>query len=178
MTTWNALPFINKVTKNQQAFGEKVISISADMDIMPEWLMVVMNNESGVNSTAHNPNGSATGLIQFTEATANDLGTSTAALASMTNVEQLDYVKKYFTKYGYNKRINDVSDTYLAVFFPIALLKGEEYVFPKWASDANPIFDINKDGQLTKAEFRNYVNNKYAAYLPADAQAAFQKKKC
>lgn len=175
MASWNTLPFINKVPENRQAFGEKVISISDQLGFMPEWLMIVMNNESGEDSTAHNPYSSATGLIQFMESTAADLGTSTAALAAMTNIDQLDYVKKYFTKYGYYHHVNDVSDCYLAVFFPSALFKGEDYIFPKWASDANPVFDLNKDGQLTKAEFRKYVNDKYSAYLPD--QAEFVKKK-
>lgn len=175
--TWDELPFINKVTENQQAFGEKVITISDDLGFMPHWLMIVMNNESGLDSTIHNPFGSATGLIQFTEATAGALGTTTAELAAMTNVEQLDYVKNYFTIYGYYKHVNDLADTYLAIFYPAALFKDDTFIFPKWASDANKIFDVNKDGTLTKAEFKNYVNTKYSAYLPQEEVANFEKKK-
>ncbi len=170
------LPFINRVTENQKAFGEKVISIANDLDILPHWLMIVMNNESGLNSHIKNPNSSATGLIQFMEPTANELGTSTAELAAMSNVEQLDYVKKYFTAYGYYKQINDTADTYLAIFFPKALYENDDFVFPKWASNANPIFDINHDGTLTKSEFRNYVNNKYAAYIPTVEVENLKKK--
>ena len=174
---WQTLPFINKVTENQQAFGEKVISICSSLGILPEWLMIVMNNESGENSHIKNPFSSASGLIQFMEPTAIELGTTTEALRAMSNIVQLDYVKAYFQKYGYYKKITDTATCYLAIFYPAALYKGEDFIFPKWASDANPIFDLNKDGQLTKAEFRQYVNNKYAAYIPADAAATLQKKK-
>ena len=138
--------------------------------------MIVMNNESGLDSTIKNPFGSATGLIQFTEATAKDLGTTTAALKLMSNVDQLDYVKKYFTKYGYYKKVQDVADAYLCVFYPAALYKDDNFKFPTWAVNANPIFDINKDGTLTKAEFKTYVNNKYNDYLTAAEVADFKKK--
>ncbi len=171
------LPFIAKVTENKEAFGNKVISISEEMGILPHWLMIVMNNESGLNSHIKNPTSTATGLIQFMQDTAIDLGTSTAALAAMSNVEQLDFVKKYFVKYGYYKHINSVADAYLAVFFPLALFKSDSYVFPKWARDANKIFDVNNDGTLTKAEFVSYVNKKYAAYIPKDSELKKKLKK-
>lgn len=38
----------------------------------------------------------ATGLIQFMPSTAKQLGTTTDKLAAMTEVDQLDYVAKYF----------------------------------------------------------------------------------
>lgn len=172
-----SLPFISKVTENQKEFGEKVIAIGEDIGVPPSGLMVVMNNESGLNHRIKNPTSTATGLIQFTEATAKDLGTTTAALKAMSNVEQLDYVKEYFTKYGYNDRINDVGDTYLAVFYPLALYKDDDWEFPKWAVDANKIFDVNKDGKLTKAEFKQYVDQKYGAMIPKEETEEFAQKK-
>lgn len=166
------LPFIEKVTVNQKAFGEKVIKISDNLKISPNHLMIVINNESAgtFSPSIKNPTSTATGLIQFMEATAKSLGTTTAALAKMSNVEQLDYVEKYFRPYV--GQMKSVSDVYLAVFFPAALDDSDTWVFPNWASKANPIFDINKDGILTKGEFKQYVNNKYSKYLGND----FEKK--
>lgn len=158
------LIFINKVKSNIAAFGNKVILIAQMLGINPNWIMFVMNNESGLNHTIKNPNGSATGLIQFTEATAKNLGTTTAALKAMSNVQQLDYVYKYFA--NWKTSIKNVSDTYLAVFYPLALFKDNSYVFPTWVVQANPIFDLNKDGKLTKQEFINYVNQKYSKIQP------------
>ena len=83
----------------------------------------------------------------------------------MSNIDQLDYVYKYLNVY--KNKLNSVADVYLAIFYPLALFKTDEYQFPKWVVDANKIFDINKDGILTKAEFKNYVFNKYSKYLPA-----------
>lgn len=172
--TVGELPFIEKVKVNQQSFGNGVIDIAEEIGTLPHFLMIVMNNESGLNPAAKNPTSSATGLIQFMEDTARGMGTTTAALKQMSNVEQLKYVRKYLLPY--KGKLNDVSDVYLSVFFPLALKKSEDYIFPKWASSANPIFDLNKDGQLTKKEFRNYVNNKYSKYIPVSTLASFKKK--
>jgi len=172
---YKKLPFINKVKTNQKEFGEKVIDISSKLDTIPHYLMVVMNNESGLRADIKNPTSTASGLIQFMEATAKGLGTTTADLRKMSNVAQLDYVYKYMKPY--KGRLHEVSDVYLAVFFPLALYKDENYKFPSWAVKANPIFDLNKDGILTKAEFRNYVNNKYSKYLPESTEIDLIKKK-
>lgn len=157
------LPFIEKVKKNQQEFANKVIDIANKLGTKPEYLMIVMNNESGLDSTAKNPNSSASGLIQFMEATAKELGTTTKALREMTNVSQLDYVYKYLNVY--KKKLNSVAEVYLSVFFPLALFKDDNYKFPDWVVKANKIFDTNKDSILTKAEFKDYVNKKYAKYI-------------
>lgn len=170
---YKKLPFIEKVKVNQEAFGKKVIEVSASLKIAPEWLMVVMNNESGLQSWIKNPTSSASGLIQFMEATAKGLGTTTAELRAMSNVKQMDYVQRYMQPYA--SKIKDVSDVYLAIFFPAALFKPDSFVFPTWASNANKIFDLNKDTVLTKPEFRNYVNNKYSKYVPSSDD--FSKKK-
>jgi len=170
-----SLPFIFKYKGDQEAFGKKVISISEKLDILPESLMIVMNNESGVNPQAKNPTSTATGLIQFMEATAKGMGTTTQALYTMDGVSQLDYVYKYLDVY--KSKMNDTADVYLAVFYPQALFEKGEWQFPLWAVKANPIFDINKDGKLTKAEFKEYVNKKYAAYIPAQKVEELKKKR-
>lgn len=157
------LPFISKVKENVNEFGLKVIEIAFKLGTDAAFLMIIMNNESGLNSKAKNPNSSATGLIQFMHDTAISLGTTTDKLRAMSNVQQLDYVYKYLKPFiGHYKTVSDV---YLAVFFPKALFQNEDYVFPLWASKANPNFDLNKDGIGTKKEFREYVNKKYAKYL-------------
>lgn len=174
---YSDLLYISKVKTNQAAFGNKVILIAQMLDINPNSLMFVMNNESGLNHTIKNPNGTATGLIQFTEATAKNLGTSTAALKAMSNVEQLNYVYKYLQQWKNN--ITDTASLYLSIFYPLALFKDNSYQFPKWVVTANPIFDLNKDGNLYKSEFLNYVNQKFAKAMQGKptTQNATQSKK-
>ena len=124
-----------------------------------------MHTETGgtFSPSVKNPNSTATGLIQFLEATAQGLGTTTAALAAMSAVDQLDYVQKYFqnviNKYG---QITDVTDCYLAVFYPAAIGWTDIQQFPDNVYQLNKVFDYNGDGTLTKGDFENYVQAHYS----------------
>ena len=101
-----------------QAFRVKVREIGDRLSIDPNWLMAVMGFETGYtfSPAARNPGSTATGLIQFLEASAREVGTSTAQLARMTAVRQLDYVEAYYKPYS--GRIRNLGDAYLAVLWP------------------------------------------------------------
>lgn len=150
------------VKTNKAEFLAKVENICAQLRINPDWLMLVMYAESRINEKAVNPNGGATGLIQFMPATAIALGTTTAALKAMSNVQQLDWVLKYFQPYA--GRIKSVHDLYLVTFFPVALGKADNWVMQttrlsaKVIAKANPGVDLNKDLHITVGEFKAYVD--------------------
>jgi hypothetical protein len=155
---------IEKVKTNREAFATKVLAISKELGINPNWLMQAMNSESGLNHQAVNPTGGATGLIQFMPATAKGLGTSTEALKAMTNVAQLDYVFKYLKPW--KGRMKSYADTYMAIFFPAAIGKSRDYVLETKNLKAdtiatqNRIFDLNKDKKITKGEFEDFIMRK------------------
>lgn len=157
--------FENKVTSNKEAFLDKVKSISKKLLIEPDWLMAVMWKESKLNPQAVNTTTNATGLIQFMPSTAQGLGTSTTALKNMSNIEQLDYVYKYYRPYV--TKLNSYPDLYLATFFPKALGKSDDYVMQTSSLSAstiarqNPAIDINKDGKITVAEFKQYCYSQF-----------------
>lgn len=171
-----SLLFEGYVTSNKQDFTAKVKSISNKLLIDPNWLMAVMYKESRLNPQAVNSNGGATGLIQFMPATAQSLGTSTAALKAMSNVQQLDYVYKYYKPYI--TKLNSYPDLYLATFFPAALGKADDYVMQTsklsaaTIAAANPGIDLNKDGKITVGEFKKYCYNQFSS-----ATVAILKKK-
>lgn len=156
---------------NQDQFANKVNLIAKNLGINPDWLMVVMNFESGINSKAKNSQSGATGLIQFTPTTAKGLGTSTTDLYNMSNVQQLDYVYLYLSKY--KGRLNKFSDLYLAIFYPNAIGKDDNYVLgttdenKKLIANQNSIFDTNYDGYIQKSEVVNFINN-YAKRIGYD----------
>jgi hypothetical protein len=136
------------------AFDQKVKQIAADVGAKVEDLMLVMYFESRLNPAARNPYGSATGLLQFTESTANAMGTTTSELAKMLAEEQLKYVLKYLAPF--KGRISSLGDLYLSVFYPSTMGKPDNYVLPlsaQWVN-ANKIFDTNKDGKITVGEIR------------------------
>jgi hypothetical protein len=102
--------------------------------------------------------------------TARSLGTTTSKLKNMSNVEQLDYVYKYFKKY--TGRIKDFTTLYTIVFYPVAVGKPDNWVFgseknmnrAKVVRDWNPGFDINKDRYITIAEFKEAIFNRLPKY--------------
>lgn len=148
------------VKNNKSEFLNSVWNVSDLLGIDPNWLMTVMYKESGINPQAVNKNGGATGLIQFMPATARALGTTTAKLYSMNNVEQLYYVYQYFKPY--RGRLKSYTDLYLACFFPLALGKPDDWIISSGAlsadkvATANPVIDLNKDKAITVGEFREY----------------------
>ena len=144
--------------KVSRAFRDKVRSISESLGVSADDLMACMAWESAntFSPSIKNAAGSgATGLIQFMPSTAQALGTSTAALAAMTAVEQLDYVLKYFAPY--RGRLKNLGDLYMAILWPAGVGKADSYVL--WEKGSLPTtyrqnagLDVNKDGRITRAE--------------------------
>jgi len=158
------LLYIEKVKENQKAFADKVIEISKKLKINPNWLMLVMYSESGLDHRKPNPDGGATGLIQFMPETAAWLKTTTYALKNMSNVQQLDYVYKYFK--GFTGKIKSYFDLYLITFFPAAVGKPNDFIFQTKTKSAALIAAKNKgidkwvkDGKITLGEFKKYTNS-------------------
>lgn len=82
-----------------QPFIDKLESLSSRNGWDPFGLAASIGFESRFLTVAKNPLSTATGLIQFTKGTAQDLGTTVEALKGMSAVDQLDYVEKFFKKY-------------------------------------------------------------------------------
>lgn len=142
--------------KVSQTFAQRVIQMGVDFGLNPNWPMAVMKFESGLSPMAKNPHSSATGLIQFMEATANHYGVTTKQLAAMTAEKQFDYVWLYFRDaIKAHGPIKNLADCYMAVLDPIAMGKPDSYTL--WISGTsayavNAGLDANKDHQITKAE--------------------------
>ncbi|MGI4862472.1 MAG: transglycosylase SLT domain-containing protein [Janthinobacterium lividum] len=159
----------DKVSTNRAAFVTRVRDIANKLGCDPNWLMGTMYLESGLLPTAKNPNGGATGLIQFMPKTAQGLGTTTAALEKMSNVQQLDYVYAYLKPW--TGKFKSWFDLYLCIFYPAAIGQPDSYVLGNTPAmialiaKQNAGFDVNHDGQITKGEFRaSYLKRLPAAY--------------
>lgn len=144
--------------KVSSEFRDKVRAISMRLGCAPSDLMTCTAWESGRSFSPSKKNmagSGATGLIQFMPATAKALGTSTAALAAMTAVQQLDWVEKYFQPY--KGKLNTLADLYMAILWPAGVGKPLEYVL--WDAATRPTtfrqnagLDTNRDNRVTKAE--------------------------
>jgi hypothetical protein len=181
--------FVFNFSENKEAVKQKIQSVCNALNISTDWLMLVMWQESRLNSKAVNAQKGdptdaftraktrATGLIQFMPNTAAGLGTSTQAIFNMNALQQLDYVYKYYLPY--KSRIHNFHDLYLATFFPVAMGKPDDFVLQTSKISAativkqNPGFDLNKDGKITVAEFREVITRR----VPAQFLDLVKKKK-
>lgn len=146
-------------------FKMKVIEICEELEINPDYLMACMAFETGRTFRADkkNPLSSATGLIQFMESTAENLGTTTLALSKMTEVEQLDYVKNYFI--SSKGKLKTLEDVYMKILWPKAVGMDDNYiVFERYgktddAYRVNAGLDLDKDNKVTKKEVSSKVRS-------------------
>jgi len=156
-------------------FLEKVKRIADRINCDYKDLLAVMNSESGLDHTVQNSAGyQAYGLIQFTPDAAADIGTTIPALMSMTALEQLDYVEKFYLKVrqtrGFGNRRFTAGDLYAATFLParanqdVLCVKGERWESGKCKGklknwyEANSVFDGNGDGKIEKWELTERMN--------------------
>ena len=181
-----SLIFENKVPSSYRIpFVKKVKEVASRLGINPNWLMAIMYWESARTFSPSITNSLGyTGLIQFGSAAAQDLGTTTAILRSMSAVDQLDYVERYFKLWFKRLKItapNTYVDTYLIVLFPVAVNKGYNFVIQSGGISAykfainNPAFDFNKDNKVTVKE----IETKMLEQLPSQEwiKIMLEKKK-
>jgi len=138
------------------------------LGVTSDQLLAVMDFETigSFSPSEKSTTSSATGLIQFIESTAGDLGTSTEELAKMTRAEQMVYVDRYLSRF--QGRIKNTGDIYMAVHWPRAVGKSDSYVMYSKGSknySANQSLDTNNDGTVTRGEalqrLRDVTANKF-----------------
>lgn len=172
-----ALLFEDLVSQNRPEFIAKVKQISNQLAIDPNWLMMVMYLESYQNGVYFNPKATnsigATGLIQFIPSTLQQWGFTPASFAQLSNVQQLDYVLKFYA--NQNAHYRSYTDLHLYTFFPQANIENwkDNAIFPNWAYEANKPFDLNKDQKLTLGEWKEFVKNKVRENVPKEFYGSF-----
>ncbi len=168
--------FVCNFGESKTALEQKIQGVSKNLNINPDWLMLVMWQESRLNSKAVNAQKGdpadaytraktrATGLIQFMPNTAKSLGTSTQALYTMNALQQLDYINRYYLPY--KAKIKNFHDLYLATFFPLAMGKPDDFVMQTSKISAGVVaaqnagLDLNRDGKITVSEFKEVITRR------------------
>lgn len=123
-------------------------------------LLAVMMAESGVRAKACNPNGGASGLIQFMPAILVGLGWKTGpeAFRRLAAHEQLPFVERYYAPH--RGKLTTTAALYVATFLPADLDHAADPAFVLvqrggrrgWAFAVNAAFDANQDLCITVAE--------------------------
>ncbi len=120
MLTFLDFPGLRKRLTLEPRFGTALVALCERLGLIPDYLLSVMSIESAgtFDPSIRNPDGGATGLIQFMPQTAKGLGTTTEDLAKMSAVEQLQYVERFLQGNGGRIRKDVPGDYYMAVFMP------------------------------------------------------------
>ncbi|MEL6236342.1 MAG: lytic transglycosylase, partial [Pseudomonadota bacterium] len=139
----------------------------------PNHLMAAIAFESAdsFRTDIRNPISNATGLIQFMDFTAEELGTTLDALATMTGLQQLDFVERYFAGKARGRPLTSLSDIYMAILWPMAIGELESFVLfseGERAYEQNKPLDVNKNGAVTKAEATSKVQGKLVLGMKAN----------
>ena len=143
-------------------FINEVEAMAIRLGAKPEHLLAVMSFETGGSFAPNETNFiGATGLIQFIPSTANGLGTSTAELARMSPVEQLEFVEKYFSQPQYAGKLGTLEGVYSAVLSGTAVPDPNDtlpgFVRGRSAYQSNSPLDYNNDGRVTSGEATSQV---------------------
>jgi len=154
-------------------FSSKLKEVAKKLGIDPQVLWKVIRFESGGNPAKQNSWTKATGLIQITPDTAIGLGTTIGELKTMSAVDQLDYVYKFYK--GIKPGAN-VAQLYLKTILPAFAHKDDDFVVGKEGAKKeflpgvtkfslhdfwkqNGIFR-NKEGTITVGDIKNVINGK------------------
>lgn len=145
--------------------------------------MIVMASESGLDPSAYNSSGGATGLIQFMPSYYKDKWNLTSEqMRSMDATKQLEYVSKYFSEWKDAKYIHPV-DMYLITLAPAVLFVNNRNansvvyssdsvnhpsIIPSLSSgstseyNGNKEFDVDNKGYITIKDVQNrFVKKAY-----------------
>jgi hypothetical protein len=159
---------------NPTAFFNALEGVAGRLGINFDWLCNVIYIESGFKPTAKNPISTASGLIQMLENNCRAFaGMSASEFRKLNNIQQLKgvegYLKAQIRSFGKPK---DWIDTYCLVFQPVWVGKSDTAVLSKSGSESNAYIDLNKNGVVTKGEFRIWANRR----LPVNVKTQEVKK--
>lgn len=154
--------------KVSQDFRIAVREVAKELGIDANWMMATMAFETGNSFLPYvkNSTSGAVGLLQFTKT-----GLSSSAMSGYTQVgisrmsaaEQIrGPVKDYFSQY--KGRINNLGDTYMAVFAPVGLGKSDStvlYTSPSAAYNQNAGLDSARKGYITRGDCIVRVNKAF-----------------
>lgn len=151
------LPAVQGIERTSPAFRRELVAVADRLGLEADWLAAIIAFETAGSFSPAQPNlagSGAVGLIQFLPGTAKSLGTSTGALAVMTDVEQLVYVERYFAAMmRWRGRPSTLAGTYALVL--AGRLPGADGVLFRrgdGAYERNAALDRDRDGDIEAAE--------------------------
>lgn len=167
MTTLAGYPGLANLSPAGKA---ALIDVSRSIGVDPDWMGAVFQFESGFRKDAVNPYSGAFSFIQFMPSTLGNLGTSKAQVQQMSDVEVIrGPVYHYFA--AWSGKLKTLDDTYLAVFYPAAIGKADDWVVARKGNavyDQNAGFDRGNKGYITKGDIVQTIRGVYNSAKSAE----------
>lgn len=154
---------------NDPEFLAEVTRVAQKFNIKEGDLLGLMASESGLDPKSDN--GTHVGLIQFSADSARAVGTTQAALKSMTRAQQMKYVEKYFDYWKLPQGAS-AGQLYSVVFAPAYASKDNNavlYSSPSAAYNSNAPLDADGDGNITVGEMGGRIEKKKAEFGIVDS---------
>lgn len=144
------------------AFVSAVDDMAGRLGVRGDWILAVMQHESGFNPAARNSIG-CVGLIQFCPGGGlSALGVSASQVSAMDAISQLSLVERYYS--SYYGLMRDFGDVALATYLPAYVGKPNDFVIPERYRNANPLLHANGP---TIGDYKKYLYDKYPDLAPS-----------
>lgn len=166
----------------EPTFASKIVEVAGNVGASPGDLANLIDFETGhtFNPAQKNLEGSSgTGLIQFMASTATKLGTTTAELAQMSQVEQMAYVEKYLQGHVGAIDLSTPEGLSAAVFYPRSKGDRNFNIYQDYLAEGKPemaeLFKKQNPGIETLGEYHDKLLKGAKIVQPpsvADAQQA------
>jgi hypothetical protein len=149
---------IRGIERTTPEFRAKLTEVAEHVGASPRDLACVISFETGHSFSPSQRNAAGStgvGLIQFMAGTCRELGITRKEMASLSAIDQLDYVERFLKMKAQERPLDTARDLYMAVIWPEAIGRGENFRILYQSSEQyrmNKGTDLNHDGRITAGE--------------------------
>lgn len=171
METVTELPYMSYIGENRNNFLKKIIKISEELGIKPQWLLHTIFHESRFDPKYKDEMSGQVGLLSFMPSVLKtfinpDTGKNYSSndVLEMSNVDQLDLIRSFYINwFGEMNLKGDISpgDFASITFYPEAIRKDWKWEFPKYLVDKNieTFKDFGTEKGKSKKDYYEYIDN-------------------
>ena len=179
METVTELPYTNLIEENRNSFLKKLIKISEELGIKPQWLLHTIFHESRFDPKYKDPVSGQVGLLSFMPSllktfinpdsgkyyTPNDV-------IQMSNVDQLDLVRAFYKSWLSEMNLKgemSPGDFASLTFYPETIRKDWKWEFPEYVVDKNmETFKKFPSGGKSKKNYYEYIDQVFNSDIEQD----------
>jgi hypothetical protein len=175
METVTELPYMSYIEENRNKFLKKIIKISEELGIKPEWLLHTIFHESRFDPKYKDEVSGQVGLLSFIPSVLKtfinpDTGKNYSPndVLEMSNVDQLDLVRAFYKTWISEMNLKgelSPGDFASITFYPEAIRKDWKWEFPSYVVDKNveTFKKFPSDGGKSKKDYYEYIDQIFSS---------------